>query len=54
MAYYTPSEVAAHMKVSRRTVYRWIDSGKLKASKPVDGSRLLRIKKDQLCKLQAR
>lgn len=52
--YYTPAEVAEKMQVTRRTVYRWIDSGKLTARKPVRGSRLLRIKKDQLCNLQAR
>lgn len=54
MAYYTPAEVAKTLKVTRRTVYRWIDSGKLEAKKPVNGSRLLRIEKDQLCKLRAR
>lgn len=52
--YLTPLEVAEQMKVHRRTVYRWIEKGTLKAKKPVDGSRLVRIKKDQLCNLQAR
>ena len=27
---YTPEEVAANLKVSRRTVYQWLTSGKLK------------------------
>jgi excisionase family DNA binding protein len=32
-AYYTLPEVAERLKVSRRTVYRWIQSGDLPAHK---------------------
>ena len=33
MELYTPEEVAKLLRVSRRTVYRYIKSGKLKAKK---------------------
>lgn len=33
MEYYTPEEVAIKLKVSRRTIYNWIQEGKLKAVK---------------------
>lgn len=32
-AYYTLPEVAERLKVSRRTVYRWVQSGALSAHK---------------------
>mgnify|MGYP000901328372 CR=1 FL=1 len=31
--FYTPEEVAANLKVSRKTVYNWIQVGRLKAVK---------------------
>lgn len=31
--YYTPEEIADNFKVNRKTVYNWIQSGKLKAVK---------------------
>jgi len=31
--YYTPEEIAANLKVSRKTVYNWIQGGRLKAVK---------------------
>ena len=31
--YYTPEESAANLKVSRKTIYNWIQGGRLKAVK---------------------
>jgi putative molybdopterin biosynthesis protein len=31
--YYTPEEIAANLKVSRKTIYNWIQKGHLKAVK---------------------
>ena len=31
--YYTPEEIAANLKVSRKTIYNWIRAGRLKAVK---------------------
>ena len=31
--YYTPKEIAANLKVSRKTIYNWIQEGRLKAVK---------------------
>ncbi|MCL5981382.1 MAG: helix-turn-helix domain-containing protein [Firmicutes bacterium] len=31
--YYTPEEVADNLKVSRKTIYNWIQEGRLKAVK---------------------
>jgi excisionase family DNA binding protein len=31
--FYTPEEVAANLKVSRKTIYNWIQEGRLKAVK---------------------
>lgn len=31
--YYTPEEIAANLKVSRKTIYNWIREGRLKAVK---------------------
>jgi len=31
--YYTPEEIAANLKVSRKTIYNWIQEGRLKAIK---------------------
>lgn len=39
MTLHTPAEVAASLKVTRRTVYRWIAGGQLPAAKA--GSRVL-------------
>ncbi len=39
-----PDEVATYFRVSLRTVYRWIDEGKLKALKV--GKKVTRIKRD--------
>ena len=33
MEYLTPAEIAEKLKVTRRTVYKWIDEGKLRAYK---------------------
>ena len=33
MEYLTPAEIAERLKVTRRTVYKWIDEGKLQAYK---------------------
>jgi len=43
--YLTPQEVAKMLKVSRLTVYRWIDEGKLKAKKFAG---TVRIKREDL------
>ena len=45
--YYTIQEVAKMLKVAYLTVYRWIQSGKLKSDK---AGRQYRIKKDDLDK----
>ena len=42
---YTPEEVAKHLKASRRTVYRWIEKGELKAFK---AGKLVRITRKDL------
>lgn len=44
--YFTPQELAHLLSVNRATVYSWIRSGQLKASKP--GGRLLRISHEDL------
>ena len=31
--YYTPQEIADQLKVARKTVYRWLESGELRAIK---------------------
>jgi excisionase family DNA binding protein len=31
--YHTPQEIADRLKVSRKTVYRWIEGGKIRAIK---------------------
>lgn len=31
--FYTPEEIAANLKVSRKTIYNWIQEGRLKAVK---------------------
>lgn len=43
--WFTPQEIAEKLKVHLNTVYRWIDTGKLKASKAGD---LLRISSEEL------
>jgi len=42
---YTPEEVAEKLKASRRTVYRWIEKGELKAFK---AGKLVRITRQDL------
>lgn len=42
---YTPEEVAKNLKASRRTVYRWIEKGELKAFK---AGKLVRITREDL------
>jgi len=42
---YTPEEIANKLKASRRTVYRWIEKGQLKAFK---AGKLVRIKREDL------
>lgn len=34
--YWTVPEIATRLRVSKPTVYRWIEDGKLKANKPSD------------------
>lgn len=43
---YSPIEVAKLVGVSRRTVYRWVSEGKLRAVKA--GERMLRISSEDL------
>ncbi len=42
---FTPEEVAEKLKASRRTVYRWIEKGELKAFK---AGKLVRIAREDL------
>ncbi len=42
---YTPEELAKKLKASRRTVYRWIEKGDLKAFK---AGKLVRITREDL------
>lgn len=44
-----PDEVASFFSVGRRTVYRWIDEGKLVASNP--GGKALRIMRESVVAL---
>ena len=46
----TPSEVADHIHVSKRTVYRWIKGGKVDISYTPGGNP--RIKRESILKLQ--
>jgi excisionase family DNA binding protein len=48
--FFTVDEVAATLKVERRTIIRWICTGKLKAFKPAD-SRFWRIRQRDLKKI---
>ncbi len=43
--FYTPAEVAEMLKTTRRTVYRWVKSGKLKS---VKAGTYVRIARDDL------
>lgn len=43
--FYTPAEVAELLKTTRRTVYKWIERGDLKAFKV---GKFVRIAKDDL------
>lgn len=42
---YTPEEIADKLKASRRTVYRWIEKGELKAFK---AGKMWRITREDL------
>ncbi len=42
---YTPEEIADNLKASRRTVYRWIEKGELKAFK---AGKMWRITREDL------
>lgn len=44
-----PDEVAEFFSVSRRTVYLWVEMGKLEGVKPVSG--ILRIFRESVVKL---
>lgn len=44
--YWTVPEIAERLRVSRPTVYRWIEDGTLKANKP--SARTVRISNDDL------
>ena len=43
---FRPDEVAVFFSVSRKTVYAWVESGKLSACKPNDGA--IRIFRDSI------
>ncbi len=43
--FYTPAEVADMLKTTRRTVYKWIEQGKLKS---VKAGKYVRIARDDL------
>lgn len=43
--YYRPDEVAIYFSISRRTVYRWIETGKIKAVKV---GKMLRVSREAL------
>ena len=44
-----PDEVAVYLSVTRKTVYQWIDTGKMEAVKI---SRLIRIPRSSVLKFQ--
>lgn len=43
--YYRPDEVAIYFSISRRTVYRWIETGKIEAVKV---GKMLRVSREAL------
>jgi len=43
--YYRPDEVAIYFSINRRTVYRWIETGKIEAVKV---GKMLRISREAL------
>lgn len=43
--YYRPDEVAIYFSISRRTVYRWIETGKIEAVKV---GKMLRVPREAL------
>ena len=43
--YYRPDEVAIYFSINRRTVYRWIETGKIEAVKV---GKMLRIPREAL------
>ncbi|MBT7188375.1 helix-turn-helix domain-containing protein [Candidatus Bathyarchaeota archaeon] len=45
---YTVDEVGEALRFSRFTIYRLIKSGKLKATKPGDGKRRWRVRREDL------
>lgn len=46
--YLTPKEIADELRVTRTTVYRWIDEGKLTAIRAGGAVRILRASYDEL------
>lgn len=49
---YTPQEVADILGIDRRTIYRWLDDGKVRATKV--GERFWRITAEDLQELMTR
>ena len=45
-----PGEVADYFSVTKKTIYRWVDEGKIDATKVA--GRTLRIPRDSLLKIQ--
>jgi excisionase family DNA binding protein len=43
--YYRPDEVAIYFSINRRTVYRWIETGKIEAVKV---GKMLRVSREAL------
>ncbi|MGE5528769.1 MAG: helix-turn-helix domain-containing protein [Patescibacteria group bacterium] len=50
MEFLTPEEAAAKLKVTRRTVYKWLTSGRIKGVKLGDSS-LWRIPESEMLRL---
>jgi len=48
--FYTPEEAAVKLKITRRTVYRWLREGKIKATK-LGQSPLWRIPESEIRRL---
>jgi excisionase family DNA binding protein len=46
--HYTPQEIADKLKVSTKTVYRWIEGGKIKAVKVGGKGGVLRIPESEI------
>jgi len=47
---FRPDEVASYFSVTRKTIYSWIETGKLKAIKIANNQ--LRIRREEILKIQ--